>query len=81
MVVLVSPDNSISKWHGVFALNPLFTDGNDCFIKHVQNQFLYTQVRHTSSLLDCYIQVEVDHASADISPIIFRVGSRKSRDK
>ena len=51
IVVLVSPDNSISKWHDVLALNPLFTDGNDCFIKHVQNQFLYTQAGHTSSLL------------------------------
>ena len=38
MVVLVSPDSSFSKWHGVFALNPLFTDGNDCFIKQARTQ-------------------------------------------
>ena len=51
MVVLVSLNNSISKWYGVFALHPLFADRNDCFIKHIQNQFLYTQAGHTSSLL------------------------------
>ena len=38
-------------------------------------------IAKSGQLLDCYIQVRVDYASADISPIIFRVGSRKSRDK
>ena len=47
MVVLDSPDNSISKWHGVFALNPLFTDGERLLYKTcTKSVFVHTSRTH-----------------------------------